>query len=115
MSASTPDPMAPAPARVGTAGHQPHPGRRFLAGVGLAILGHLIALAALLLFSGLGGLLTIIVEVLLLAAVVVVGSRAIVRQDPRFGWGILVGWLIGVVLIGVAFVVLVVHAIATFE
>ncbi len=68
-----------------------HSGRRFAGGVGLAMLGQVITVAFILMLGSLlvGSIvdyLTLLAEVVLLTASLVLGIRAIRHRDPGFGW-----------------------------
>jgi hypothetical protein len=76
---------------------------RVWAGIGLAILGHVIALCVGLGSAGTGLVnyyvwIWFVVEFILFAACVAVGVVQIVRGDRGIGVGLLVGWAAGTVI-----------------
>lgn len=99
-----PPPTNPRPIRTG----------RVWAGIGLALLGHLLAIAGGLALTnidvGLGtyGIGLAVAEFLLLAACVTVGILQLVRGDRGLGVGLLVGWAVGAVIFAGACVALIV-------
>jgi hypothetical protein len=114
MSAPTSDPPSPPAVTVGAPAPS-HQGRRFAAGFGLALLGHVLAAGIILLTVGLVAYALWVVELLLLAGAFIIGIRAIVRDNRAFGSGVLAGWFAGAVLAGIGFVILIAAALSQFN
>ena len=86
-----------------TAAPNPRPIRasRVWIGIGLALLGHILAVAIGIALSATGfGFLLLLPELLLFVAALVFGIVQLVQGDRGIGVGLLVGWGAGTVILG---------------
>ena len=78
-------------------------------GIGLAILGHILAIGAGIALAAFGvGVLLLMPEILLFVAALVFGILQLTRGDRGIGVGILAGWGAGTVIFGGACVALII-------